>query len=137
MKRGQVSFAILGALLGNEILDSFAQYCFKRAADSQGAMALSHLSAAWPFLLGVVSSGYLWLGIALIALVFTSWTSVLSKVDLSVASPITSFSYVFVALTSLIFLHEHISALRWTGIVCILVGVAIVSHSAETEEKQG
>jgi len=61
---------------------------------------------------------------------------VLSKVDLSVAMPMTSFSYVFVALTSMIFLHEHISVMRWCGILFILVGVMIVSQSSHREEEK-
>ena len=83
---------------------------------------------------GALASGYLWLGIAAVALVFVSWTTVLSKVDLSAAMPVTSFSYPFVALVSLVFLHERIPAMQWCGILLIMAGVAIVSWEPEQEK---
>ncbi len=131
-KRG-VPLAILGVLFLNEAVDSVAQYCFKKTALAQGHPPIASLHEAAAFVGAALGSGYLWLGLAAVALVFVTWITVLSKIDLSAAMPVTSFSYVFVALASRIFLHEAISPLRWSGIALILIGVAIVSWGEEGE----
>jgi drug/metabolite transporter (DMT)-like permease len=125
-KRG-VPLAILAVLFLNEAVDTFAQFCFKKTSLAQGAPAITGLHSAGAFLAGVLGQGYLWLGVAAVALVFVSWTVVLSKVDLSAAMPVTSLSYLMVALTAIIFLHERIPVLEWCGIFFIMAGVAIVS----------
>jgi drug/metabolite transporter (DMT)-like permease len=126
--------AVFGILILSEIFDCFGQFCFKKTAVAQGSISITSLSEASSFLTGALSSGYLWLGLAAVTIVLVSWLTVLSKVDLSVAMPVTSVSYVFVALTSLIFLHEHISPIRWLGIIFILAGVAVVSTSSDRGE---
>jgi undecaprenyl phosphate-alpha-L-ara4N flippase subunit ArnE len=65
---------------------------------------------------------------------FIIWSTILSKIDLSVAVPVCSFSYVTIPLVSIIFLHEKISLLRWSGIFFILVGVIFVSLSSKEKE---
>jgi uncharacterized membrane protein len=47
-----------------------------------------------------------------------------------VAVPIASFSYVFVALISVLFLNEMITLLRRIGMFLILTGVMVVSVSS-------
>jgi drug/metabolite transporter (DMT)-like permease len=133
-KRG-VPLAILAVLLLNEAVDSFAQFCFKKTSLAAGTPVIASLPAAGAFLSGVLGQGYLWLGVAAVALVFVSWTVVLSKVDLSAAMPVTSLSYLMVALIAVLFLHERIPVLEWCGIFLIMVGVAIVSW--EPGEKKG
>jgi undecaprenyl phosphate-alpha-L-ara4N flippase subunit ArnE len=54
---------------------------------------------------------------------------------LSVAVPVASFSYVFVALTCILFLHETITLMRWLGIFSILIGVIFVSMSSHLKEE--
>ena len=130
IKRG-IPVSVVFLLLLNEAFDAVAQYCFKRAAQQLGSPAVSSVGDAAAFAFSALSQGYLWAGVALVALVFVSWAIVLSKVDLSVAMPLTSISYVFVAFAALFFLHEHISVLRWCGIGLILAGVAVVSATSE------
>jgi uncharacterized membrane protein len=65
---------------------------------------------------------------------FIVWSTILSKIDLSVAVPIASFSYILVALVSILFLHETITLLRWIGIFLILTGVIFVSVSSRVKE---
>jgi drug/metabolite transporter (DMT)-like permease len=132
-KRG-VPLAILAVLFLNEAVDSVAQFCFKKTALAQGGAAITSLGSAGAFLAGVLSQGYLWIGLAAVALVFVSWTVVLSKVDLSAAMPVTSLSYLMVALTAIVFLHERIPPLEWCGIAFIMAGVAIVSWESPPEK---
>ena len=134
MPKKGVPLAILAVLFLNEAVDSFAQFCFKKTAVAQGAPWITSPGAAGAFLSGVLHQGYLWMGLAAVALVFVSWTVVLSKVDLSAAMPVTSLSYLMVALTAIVFLHERIPFLEWCGIAFIMAGVAIVSWEPGTRK---
>ncbi|MDD4954808.1 MAG: EamA family transporter, partial [Candidatus Omnitrophica bacterium] len=64
-------------------------------------------------------------------LIFVIWSTILSKIDLSVAVPVASFSYILVPLTSIVFLHEKINGVRWLGIIFILMGIIFTSLSSK------
>jgi len=66
------------------------------------------------------------LGVLLMILWMLSRMALLSWADLSYVLPVTSVGYVLVALAGRIWLHEQITARRWTGIVLIMAGVALV-----------
>lgn len=57
------------------------------------------------------------------------WTMALQRLDLSIAQPAGSLTFVLVAFASRIVLKEHISPRRWLGICLILLGVAAVGAS--------
>jgi uncharacterized membrane protein len=67
------------------------------------------------------------LGVLLLILWLVSRMALLSWADLSYVLPLTSVGYVLVALAGELLLHEQISARRWTGIMLIMTGVALVS----------
>ena len=67
------------------------------------------------FLKIVIPSPFFWIGLLSILFIFISWSVILSRIDLSVAVPVASFSYIGIPLVSMIFLHEKISWLRWSG----------------------
>jgi len=67
------------------------------------------------------------LGVLLMVLWMLGRMALLSWADLSYVLPVTSIGYVLVALAGKVFLHEQISARRWSGIVLIVAGVALVS----------
>jgi undecaprenyl phosphate-alpha-L-ara4N flippase subunit ArnF len=56
-----------------------------------------------------------------------NWLKLLEVVDLSYAKPITSLSYVTVAVTSVLILHEPIYWQQVLGIAVVIVGVWLVS----------
>jgi uncharacterized membrane protein len=66
------------------------------------------------------------LGVLLMILWLLSRMALLSWADLSYVLPVTSIGYVLVALTGKLLLNEQITARRWTGIVLIMAGVALV-----------
>ena len=57
------------------------------------------------------------------------WMIVLSRVELSVAYPLLSLGYVFVLLSSFFLFGENISAMRWAGVLVIMLGVTLISRS--------
>lgn len=134
LKKRQVTLKILLLLISVDLIETFAQFCFKKSALSGASFQIGNLGDIFNFLKVIVPSGYFWAGLISVILIFITWSTVLSKIDLSVAVPVCSFSYITVPLTALIFFHENISFLRWSGIFFILMGVILVSRSSMHRE---
>jgi drug/metabolite transporter (DMT)-like permease len=115
--------AVFFFLVCTDILETAAQFCFKKAALLQNSGGL----------LSVLTSPLLWLALLTVFVLFCIWSTVLSKVDLSVAVPIASLSYITIPLVSVIFLGEHVSFLRWLGIGFVILGIILVSMSTRKE----
>lgn len=73
-------------------------------------------------------------GIVLLLGFFASYLTALSWADLTFVLPSTAFGYVVVALLSRFWLHEHISAYRWAGIILIVCGVGFVANGPSLTE---
>jgi uncharacterized membrane protein len=80
-------------------------------------------------LLRILTSGYIWLGIASLLTSFVAYMLVLTWADYSYVQPASSFSYAVVALLSYFALGEVVPTLRWIGIIVICTGVFIVGHT--------
>lgn len=57
------------------------------------------------------------------------WLLSLSKVDLSIANPFMSLSYILVMVLSKIFFDEEIPNKRWIGISLVILGIIFISSS--------
>jgi drug/metabolite transporter (DMT)-like permease len=66
-------------------------------------------------------------GIVLLLAFFTSYMTALSWADVTYVLPATSLGYVVLALLARLALHEHVSPVRWLGIVLISGGVSFVT----------
>ena len=80
-------------------------------------------------LASIVTSGYIWLGIACLLTFFVAYMLVLTWADYSYVQPASSFSYAVVAMLGYFLLGEAVPPLRWIGIFVICVGVFIVGHT--------
>lgn len=129
-----VTLKILLLLVFSDCLETFTHFCFKQSVLAQSGFNVTRLSDCLIFLRPVLLSPFLWMGLSSVVLTFIVWTTVLSRIDLSVAVSIASFSYILVPLVSIVFLHEKISLLRWSGIFFVLLGVILVSLT--TREKR-
>jgi drug/metabolite transporter (DMT)-like permease len=79
--------------------------------------------------IGVLFQPWVTFGVVLLVLWQMSRMALLSWADLSYVLPVTSVGYVVVAVIGRVLLNEAISPRRWTGIVLIMTGVALVSGS--------
>ena len=134
MRRKHLTLKIFLFLVFIDLLETFAQFCFKKSALSAAGFEIKAVNDIFHFASYMIPSPFLWLGLFSVLLIFTLWSTVLSKIDLSVAVPVCSFSYISVPLVSLFFFHEKISILRWTGILIILLGVVLVSISSKQKK---
>jgi len=59
----------------------------------------------------------------------------LSVRDVSLIWPLTSLGFVLTALAARWVRHEDVTALRWTGVVIIVIGAALVAWSEQAKTK--
>lgn len=131
----QMTLKILSFLILTDVFETFIQFCFKKSAISANLLEIHNFHDAAAFVWVVIHSPFLWVALFAAFCLFTIWSTILSKIDLSVAVPVASFSYIAVPLVSAVFLGEKISTIRWSGIFFILIGVILVSISTRHKER--
>ena len=90
-----------------------------------------HAVSPLGYFLALLGNYWMWSGVVLLILWMVSQLSMLTWADLTYVLPVTASAYVLTAILSKLFLHEHISAGRWIGIMLISVGVLFVSETPE------
>jgi drug/metabolite transporter (DMT)-like permease len=75
------------------------------------------------------------IGVLLEACFFGTLIYLLSQKDVSLIWPLTSLGFVITALAARMMRHEEISALRWTGVIIIVIGAALVAWSEQIKVK--
>lgn len=105
------------------------QFTLKSAMNEVGRIGATEIAAAGDTIVRALKEPRLWLGLTLFGVSALFWLVVLSRVDLSVAYPFVGLSYIIVVLFSRLFLNEHVTALRWLGVVFVAVGITIVGLS--------
>ena len=113
-----------------DLAEAAADLFFKKGTSATGITNVTLHNLA-PFTEHLLTSPLLWIGIAFYFVNFLFWITALSKVDLSVAFPIGSTTYVIVPLLAMIFLGERVIWCQWLGIILIIVGIFFVSQSKE------
>ena len=88
-----------------------------------------HLGEVPNFFLKACANPYVIAAACLTIITAVTWLLAVSKAELSRIYPFMALSYVLVALGSLLIFKEDVSALRWSGILVICVGVFLVSRS--------
>jgi drug/metabolite transporter (DMT)-like permease len=123
-----ILFIVLFAPLGNVLLS--------KGMKGVGSAKNWELGDLLHILVSVITSGYIWLGIACLLAFFVAYMLVLTWADYSYVQPASSFSYAVVAMLGYFLLGEAVPPLRWAGIFVICVGVFIVGHThPRTTEK--
>ena len=134
-KKRPLTFRIFILIVSTDALETVAQFCFKKTALVQHSVAIASIADALHFVSVAVTNPFLWFALLAIFVLFCLWITILSKIDLSVAIPVASFSYITIPLVSIIFFGERIPFLRWMGIGFILLGVILVSLSSHRQGK--
>lgn len=128
MKIGQIALRIFFLIIANDALDTIAQLLMKRGL-VHFSINILFTSGFNFFHLGSPDMIFLWLGVLVYVLTFFMWMIVLREVDLSVALPIGSMSYIIIPMAAILILHEHVNLFRWMGIISIVLGIGFVSQS--------
>jgi drug/metabolite transporter (DMT)-like permease len=70
-----------------------------------------------PFVLG---------GLALYAISSFFWLGAMSNLNVSFMYPLLSLGYILVAIMGAVILREHITLLRWLGIIVVVIGCFLI-----------
>ncbi len=116
-----ILFMVLFAPLGNVLLSKGMKAI--GSAKNWAPGELFHI------FVNIITSGYIWLGIACLLAFFVAYMLVLTWADYSYVQPASSFSYAVVAMLGYFLLGEAVPPLRWVGIFVICAGVLIVGHT--------
>jgi drug/metabolite transporter (DMT)-like permease len=95
-----------------------------------GPVSLHHLSE----LIYALKTPQILSGIALLICFFSSYLASLSWADLTFVLPASSIGNVIVALLARFWKHEHISPMRWFGILLITAAVGFVARGPSYTE---
>ena len=100
----------------------------KKGLSGTGISAVTFQNV-FEFGLRSLSSWMVWCGILIYLGTFMLWLVIIYSIDLSIAMPVGAATYVFIPIAAIIFLHEHVSPLRWLGIALIIFGIYFISQS--------
>ena len=125
-----LNLRIIVLLIATDLIEALIMFSFKMVS-----MVISTEMPIGLLVRALVQSPFLWLGVLSMLSSFIIWTTILSNIDLSVAFPLGSLTFVLVPVFSIIFLHEQISLLRWVGIGCISAGIVLLAYNKKPEKE--
>jgi drug/metabolite transporter (DMT)-like permease len=75
------------------------------------------------------------LGVFFEALFFICLLILMARSEISFLWPLTALSFVFATFAAMWFLGEHVSSIRWIGVILIMIGAAFISYSEHAKGK--
>ena len=111
------------------LLGSVGNTVLSKGMKDAGDLDISHLPALAAGAARVLTSGTIWLGIALMLGFMVCHMLVLSWADYSFVMPFSAIAYALVPLLAYLFLHEQVSTARWAGIALIVLGVVLINRT--------
>ncbi|HBN22965.1 MAG TPA: 4-amino-4-deoxy-L-arabinose transferase [Holosporales bacterium] len=122
------SITYLPLILFAVLLNTAAQIVLKMGMKSIGHFEFSSHNIV-PILLKMAQNPHILGGVSLYVFSLGAWLLTLSRVEVSLAYPLTSLGYVFTALVGYYVLQENMGIMRIAGILVIMIGVYLVTRS--------
>ncbi len=123
-----MSAAALAFLMTGVLLNAAAQLLLKAGTNALGVITLTR--EGWvDTLVRMATQGHFVLGAGCYVLSLFVWILGLSRVPVSIAYPLLSVGYIVNAIAAHYLFGEAVTASRWLGIGCIIVGVWLVARS--------
>jgi drug/metabolite transporter (DMT)-like permease len=110
---------VIGAGTGGEL-------CVTRAMKAVGEVKDFRPAALLRVILRALRVPWMWVGLSMMGTAFFSLLAVLSRENVSLVVPVTALSYGAGALGGKFFLGERVTRRRWSGVLLVCVGVALV-----------
>lgn len=126
---------VIALVIIKDTIESFGDVFFKMGALSTGINNVT-IANVLEFTSRITSNPWLWIGIIFYLANFFLWMALLSRVDLSVAFPMSSFTYIIVPILAIVFLREKVHLIRWAGILFIIIGVSLAGRAAGGGESE-
>src|SRR5579872_3672893 len=119
------------------VLGSVGNTLLSKGMKDAGDLDISHVSSLIAGATHVLTSGTIWLGIAMMLAFMVCHMLVLSWADYSFVMPFSAVAYALVPLLAYLFLNEQVSAARWIGIVLIVLGVVLINRTPHRTTPEG
>jgi len=126
---------LLLILLVGLVFESTGVILLKKGITSVGDMNGMTASEIFRIVKAGATNPQIMLGVFFEALFFVCLLILMSKSDISFLWPLTALSFVFATFAAMWFLGESVSALRWFGVVLIVIGAAFISYSEHANGK--
>jgi uncharacterized membrane protein len=126
---------LLSILIIGLAFESAGVVLLKKGMDNIDSMQATSVAEIIRMIKAGATSPQILLGVFFEALFFVSLLILLSKSDISFLWPLTGLSFVFATIAAILFLHEHVSGVRWAGVILIMLGAALISYSEQSKEK--
>jgi|SRR5580704_13730975 len=111
------------------LLGSVGNTILSKGMKDVGDLDVFHFASLEAGAMRVLTSGTIWLGIAMMLGFMVCHMLVLSRADYSFVMPFSAIAYALVPLLGYSFLHEQVSTARWIGIVLIVLGVVLINRT--------
>jgi drug/metabolite transporter (DMT)-like permease len=119
------------------VLGSVGNTILSKGVKDAGDLDIAHLSSLLAGATRILTSGTIWLGIAMMLAFMVCHMLVLSWADYSFVMPFSAIAYALVPLLAYLFLHEQVSTARCVGIVLIVLGVVLINRTPQRTTPQG
>lgn len=86
-----------------------------------------HIAGIIGFIFVILKNPLVWIGFLLSGISLVVWLYVLTKAELGFAFSLDSMRYILIAVSSAVFLKEKLTAGRWMGILCVVIGIMLVA----------
>jgi len=126
---------LLSILLVGLVCESAGVVLLKKGIDQIGNMNSVTAAEIFRVVRSGLTSQTIWLGIFFEALFFIGLLFLMSKSNISFLWPLTGLSFVFSTFAAMWFLSEHVSIVRWVGVVFIVLGAGFITYSEHAKEK--
>ena len=111
------------------LLGSVGNTILSKGMKDAGDLDISHLTSLVAGGTRVLTSGMIWMGIAMMLGFMVCHMLVLSWADYSFVMPFSAIAYALVPLLGYLFLGEHVSVARSIGIILIFLGVLLINRT--------
>lgn len=122
-------FQSIVLIVSSIVLSVLGQYALKLGARQLGQVGVEDAGRAATLVWAAATNPYLIAGLTCYGLGAITWILVLTRVPLSWAYPMLALNQVLILFVAATFLGEHVSAMRWGGVLLIITGVVLVSRS--------
>jgi uncharacterized membrane protein len=119
------------------VLGSVGNTILSKGMRDAGELDISRFASLTAAAVRILTSGTIWLGIAMMLGFMVCHMLVLSWADYSFVMPFSAIAYALVPLLAYLFLHEQVSTARWIGIVLIVLGVVLINRTPHRTTAQG
>ena len=109
------------------LLLASSQVFLKQGLDKIGGFSI-HFNTLLSDVMPLIKSYQIWMGVLCTSISALFWLTVLSKIELSVAYPLISISYIFGYLAAIFFLGESVSFIKFLGVGVIIIGVFLITR---------